>query len=345
MFKILPAALESSKHYCFPHFTQFPTEIRDHVWDICAQNYPARIVDLREIRQTVPTQSNSANSRQYSGQSSTAGTLVPTAIIETKVVAGFKSRTPAPTLLYVCQASRNMAKRSYTKAFGTEDMPPETWINFEKDVLYITKDFCYLGLRDLPFAINPWQVTIRFNTGQEEPFGYFYKELKHDIRKVKDLAISGHWNFGSDRPWDYETDGDMGMITTHFARAERVTLVEPQHALGRTSHLRFAEISPYEKAQSENPGHLKEMLGYRNHLFDRMAWDRSGNCNDAGMKTRSSESRLATEEDRCRAVPDAADRRDHDEYAEKMSVFEKDEELVKERLRKYIGIIPGQVIL
>ncbi|KAL5325124.1 hypothetical protein ACEPPN_006247 [Leptodophora sp. 'Broadleaf-Isolate-01'] len=364
--KILPAALASSKDYCLPHFRQFPAEIRDYIWEICAQDYPARIVDLREIRQTVPLQSNSGNPRQCLGESSTSDTTGPTAIIETKVVAGFKSRAPAPTLLYVCQASRHMAKKSYTKAFGTEEMPPETWINFGKDVLYITKDFCYLGFRDLPLARHPWQVTIRFNTGQDEPFGYFYKNLKQDIRQVKDLAISGYWTFGSDRPWSYEGEDDMGMITTHFACAERVTLVDPQHAPERTSHLRFANISPYEEAQSEKPDHCQKMLGYRDFLFDRQAWGRGGvwmgwdpypwfefgtvvemeqDCNDAGISTRSSESRLATEEDRCRAVPDADERRDDEEYAERMSVLETDEEWVKARLREYIGIIPGQVIL
>lgn len=87
-------------------------------------------------------------------------------------------------LLYICQASRRMAKNSYTKAFGTKDMPADTWINFEKDVLYITKDFCYLGSIDLPFARHPWQITTRFNTGQEKPFGYFYKDLPEDIRSL-----------------------------------------------------------------------------------------------------------------------------------------------------------------
>ena len=105
------------------------------------------------------------------------------------MVAGFNSRALAPTLSCICQASRHMAKKSYTKAFGTEDMPADTWINFEKDVLYITKDFCYLGFRDFPFARHPWQTTTRFNTGQEKPFGYFYRDLHEDSRRFKDLAF------------------------------------------------------------------------------------------------------------------------------------------------------------
>ncbi|KAG4430026.1 hypothetical protein IFR05_014495 [Cadophora sp. M221] len=155
-----------------------------------------------------------------------------------------------------------MAKKSYTKAFGTEEMPPETWINFEKDVLYITKDFCYLGFRDLPFARHPWQVTIRFDTGQEEPFRYFYKSLKKDIRRVKDLAVSGHWTFGSDSAWSYEPESDMGMFTTHFACAERVTLVDPQQAPEQTSHLRFTKINPYEKAQSAKPEFYQKIFSH-----------------------------------------------------------------------------------
>ena len=66
------------------------------------------------------------------------------------------------------------------------------------------------------------------------------------------------------------------MIMTHFTTVEKITLVNPQHAAERTSHLSFAKISPYKRAQSENPEHYRKMLGYRNHLLDEIAWDKSG---------------------------------------------------------------------
>ena len=45
---------------------------------------------------------------------------------------------------------------------------------------------------------------------------------------------------------------------------------------------------------------------------------------DTGISPRSSKSRLSTEEDRCRAVPDEAERRYDEDYAGKMAVFEQD---------------------
>ncbi|KAL2064664.1 hypothetical protein VTL71DRAFT_3802 [Oculimacula yallundae] len=363
---LLPAALEGSEDIRFPRFAELPTEIRDYVWEICVRECPARIVDLREVRENIPRLPPHANAHHPSEESSTSDITDPVASIETKVVAGFKSRASAPNLLYICQASRRTAKKTYTKAFGTKDRPPQTWINFEKDVLYISKEFCYNGFRDLPFARHPWQTTLRFNTGQKEPFGYLYKDLKEDIRKVKDLAISGYWTFGSHIPWCYPTEIDMGMITTHFECAERVTLVDPQHSPELTSHLRFANVNVYEKAQVEKLEDYQDMLRYRDYLFDQMAWDTGGvwmgwdpfpwfefgllmekeeDCNDAGISVRRTESRLATEEDRCRAVPDPVERREEEEFAEEMRVSEKDEEWVKSSLRRYIGIIEGQVIL
>ena len=105
------------------------------------------------------------------------------------------------------------------------------------------------------------------------------------------------------------------------------------------------------------------MLGYRNHLFDEMVWDMGGiwmgrdpypwfefgtvvemgqHCDDAGISPRSSESKPAAEEDRRRAVSDEAERRDDEEYAEKMAVLEKDEEWIKASLCEYIVVIPAK---
>jgi hypothetical protein len=79
-------------------------------------------------------------------------------------------------------------------------MPAETWIDFEKDMLYLSFDLCLTALEhndNKEFSMACW----RFNTGRKEPYGYFYKELSHDIQKVKDLAISGIWNLGLDAPF------------------------------------------------------------------------------------------------------------------------------------------------
>jgi len=71
-------------------------------------------------------------------------------------------------------------------------MPAETWIDFEKDILYLSLDFCYVALEGL---VKNYRIQ-RFHTGRKEPHGYFLKELSQDIQKVKGFAISGLWSPG-----------------------------------------------------------------------------------------------------------------------------------------------------
>ena len=80
---------------------------------------------------------------------------------DTREIAGFKSRAPAPTILYVCRESRSIAQKSYTKAFGSADVPAETWIDFEKGILYLSFDFRLTALED-----RHRYVRLRFHTLQ-----------------------------------------------------------------------------------------------------------------------------------------------------------------------------------
>jgi hypothetical protein len=78
-------------------------------------------------------------------------------------------------------------------------MQAETWIDFKKEMLYLSFDSCLTALEHTDTGMYDYAF-IRFNTGRKQPYGYFYKELSHDIQKVKDLAISGLWNLGSKAP-------------------------------------------------------------------------------------------------------------------------------------------------
>jgi hypothetical protein len=65
-------------------------------------------------------------------------------------------------------------------------MPAETWIDFEKDILYLSLDFCYVALEGWPDIRHSYPRT-RFNTGRierKEPHGYFLNELSQDIVTV-----------------------------------------------------------------------------------------------------------------------------------------------------------------
>jgi hypothetical protein len=297
---------EFFKDYSFNLFPQFPTEIRNYIWKISVEDYPARIVDLREYRRSI-------------SRASSPETQLTSKSDDIREVAGFKSRVPAPTVLYICRDSRYIAQESYTKAFGTKDMPAETWIDFEKDMLYLSLDFCYVALEGLPEI----QLFSRFHTGRKEPHGYFLKELSQDIQKVKDLAISGLWSLGSEL-WDTTVLDDIFTITKLFVDLERFTLVDAQHAPDLTADLVFADESPYIFTQVQDPNY-QGLMEYREGLFDcgyafdDRVWaglepypwfefgtlvERQQGCVTSGTRRRKTGSRLATEEDRQRAIPD-----------------------------------------
>lgn len=281
---------ELFKGYSFPHFSRFPPEIRNRVWEISVQDYPARIVDLREYRQSVSP---------------------------AKHIVGFKSRAPAPTVIYACRESRSIAQRAYSKAFGTSDMPAEIWIDFDKDMLYISKDFCYAGL------LGAETNTDRFDYISDKQLrGYFVKDLKEDITKVKDLAISGFWNLGSDPPWSTAKISNMKDIYRVFHKLERFTFVDNQHTPDLRTDLVFAE----ESYISRDPQY-EYLMSYRGEIFDNCFCDEGDGEIWAGLepypwyefavlvnrhqegvtsilRPRKTESRLATDDDRHRAMPD-----------------------------------------
>jgi 2EXR family len=111
---------EFFKGYSSSLFPQFPSEIRNYIWKISVTDYPARIVDLREYRRPVsrilspeppvtPKSVTESSSCDFQSQRKTD---------DIREVAGFKSRVPAPTVLYVCRDSSYIAQESHTKVFG-----------------------------------------------------------------------------------------------------------------------------------------------------------------------------------------------------------------------------------
>jgi hypothetical protein len=53
---------------------------------------------------------------------------------------GLKSRCQPPNLLFVCRESYEVMTRHYQKAFGGFSAFPETWFDFERDILYLDWD-------------------------------------------------------------------------------------------------------------------------------------------------------------------------------------------------------------
>jgi hypothetical protein len=83
--------------------------------------------------------------------------------------------------------------------------PLEVQTCLRKHGLTSRKAYC---ISLLIFALQHWRTDtdmydyafIRFNIGRKQPYGHFYKELSHDIQKIKDLAISGICDLGSKGP-------------------------------------------------------------------------------------------------------------------------------------------------
>jgi hypothetical protein len=56
------------------------------------------------------------------------------------ICEGLTSRCPPPNLLFVCRESYEVMTRHYQKAFGGCQSFPDTWFDFERDILYLDWD-------------------------------------------------------------------------------------------------------------------------------------------------------------------------------------------------------------
>lgn len=94
---------------------------------------------------------------------------------------GLASSCPAPILVAICHESSAIAGRYYSKAFGTSDMPPITWFDFQRDTLYMDCDEVFA---------RRWHDT--------RPYSEIEEELgKVDCSRVQNLAISSlPWLYG-----------------------------------------------------------------------------------------------------------------------------------------------------
>lgn len=140
-------------------------------------------------------------------------------------------------MLSVCHESRGIAQQFYTKAFGTANIPAQTWIDFEKDVLYLAFDVCY------------WNNI------------YFYTDLREDIKKVKRLAIGGIW---SPESRNLEMGGVSHAIIhvlREFGNLLDLFLVNGQHGPDSTADLDFDDYAHYLSEER------RDMIGEDNYEY------------------------------------------------------------------------------
>jgi hypothetical protein len=144
-----------------------------------------------------------------------------------------------------------VAQKLYTKAFGTTDIPAETWFDFQRDTLYIHFNMCRI----------------------EDSL--FYKELSKDLKRVRNLALGGVWVGPS---WRDPFTGHFGIplrfIIPTFGNLETVTLVDAHHKANRTADLAVADEgyvynSLYNSSEGYNyvrdPNHVY-LAGYTEYV-------------------------------------------------------------------------------
>ena len=133
----------------------------------------------------------------------------------------------------------------------------------------ISRKTCSIYL--LSSAVRQWNTPRNLtepSTGRKEPHGYFYNELRSDIRKVKELAISGLWTLGWDRP--FRKVIELCQIAEELGNLERVTLVGAKHKLDCTADLAFADESPYLFFEvRERDPEYELLMSYRDFIKPR----------------------------------------------------------------------------
>lgn len=133
-----------------------------------------------------------------------------------------------------CRDSRAAAQKSYSKAFGTSDMPAETWIDFEKDMLLLSQEFCRAGLTGWGFKFNHYggyheARCLRPSMSREgELYKFFLEDLSPDIQKVKDLAVNGISSHGTGMTIRIVQNIDIRILrdtANLFLNLERITCI------------------------------------------------------------------------------------------------------------------------
>lgn len=114
----------------------------------------------------------------------------------------FKCRN-VPTLLLTSRESRLVAKKIYTRSFGSLYSPPTTWFNFALDTLYL----------DWGCALYD-QMVFNFGPG----------DLSEDVKKVQNLAL-----YNGEYPLELPHDHYLGIVLGYFSGVRNLTLVAPHH--------------------------------------------------------------------------------------------------------------------
>jgi len=174
------------------------------------------------------------------------------------VCRGFRSQSDIP-LMYACKESYNIGRKFYTKAFGTRGTFPDTWFNFETDILYL--DYAY-----------------KKQQSPKEDFDLC--ELSTDIERVQNLAL--YYHPPSSRPYrrrlthlnplsrETLTPKDVASVLDHLKRVQNLYMVARSHKLEeRAADLCFLDIG--DVAENHSYRNYEDQDGYHYLAYDEFS--------------------------------------------------------------------------
>jgi hypothetical protein len=147
----VPQALKtelSTSHAAQPSFHRFndlPTELRYLIWVLALPG--PRVIKLEQrrleshfyssVRSDIPIEfpmkpEDPTLALEHLTQ--WFGSVLP---IGMRYYYGMRPKCPPPAILYANREGYNIASKFYTRAFGTEHVFPETWIDFERDIVFL----------------------------------------------------------------------------------------------------------------------------------------------------------------------------------------------------------------
>jgi hypothetical protein len=152
-----PRSKRSSRPH-FPQFNQLPKELREMIWEAALpdprvvyvkkefmeQYYCTRVWSDKAIDETFNSPKKVPTFFDLHENEDALKKLLYHSDSEEDFGRdwrrGLRSRCPPPNLLFVCRESYEVMTSHYQKAFGGFDAFPDTWFDFERDILYLDWD-------------------------------------------------------------------------------------------------------------------------------------------------------------------------------------------------------------
>ncbi|KAF4624890.1 hypothetical protein G7Y89_g13278 [Cudoniella acicularis] len=132
------------------------------------------------------------------------------------ILMGYHSTCPPPQILFACRESHGVASKFYKQAFGSFGSVPQTYFNFDLDILYISVE----KFNKIQTNLRQWDLTLELIQGDLEQLGNL-----EDFQKVRNLAI-----LPSKEEFDLGFEDSLGyLLGNHFPITKQLTIIVEDH--------------------------------------------------------------------------------------------------------------------